>query len=55
MQTAFSDIAEVLLENSQQEKESSDVEKDRSILGLLCKKFLNFPVSPSHDTYTLSP
>ncbi|KAM6495435.1 Cytochrome P450 [Amanita muscaria] len=35
MQKALSDIAKVLLENSQQEKESSNVEKDRSILGLL--------------------
>ncbi|KAM6495403.1 Cytochrome P450 [Amanita muscaria] len=37
MQKAFTDIAKVLLENSQQEKEFSDVEKDRSILGLLLK------------------
>ncbi|KIL67314.1 hypothetical protein M378DRAFT_300977 [Amanita muscaria Koide BX008] len=37
MQKALSDIAKVLLENSQQEKESSNVEKDRSILGLLVK------------------
>ncbi|KIL67277.1 hypothetical protein M378DRAFT_159681, partial [Amanita muscaria Koide BX008] len=37
MQKAFSDIAKVLLDNFQQEKESSNVEKDRSILGLLLK------------------
>ncbi|KAM6495404.1 Cytochrome P450 [Amanita muscaria] len=37
MQKAFSDIAKVLLENFQQEKESSHVGKDRSILGLLLK------------------
>ncbi|KIL67272.1 hypothetical protein M378DRAFT_73991 [Amanita muscaria Koide BX008] len=37
MHKAFSDIAKVLLENSQQEKELLDVEKDRSILGLLLK------------------
>ncbi|KAM6495423.1 Cytochrome P450 [Amanita muscaria] len=37
MQKAFSDIAKVLLEISQQEKELSDVKKDKSILGLLFK------------------
>ncbi|KIL67269.1 hypothetical protein M378DRAFT_159670 [Amanita muscaria Koide BX008] len=39
MQNAFSDIATVLLENFQKEKNlsNSDVEKDRSILGLLLK------------------
>ncbi|KIL67281.1 hypothetical protein M378DRAFT_299510 [Amanita muscaria Koide BX008] len=37
MNKALSDIAKVLLENSQQEKDLSDVEKDRSILGLLLK------------------
>ncbi|KIL58929.1 hypothetical protein M378DRAFT_170017 [Amanita muscaria Koide BX008] len=37
MHKAFSDIATVLLEKSQQEKELSNGEKDRSILGLLLK------------------
>ncbi|KAM6495417.1 Cytochrome P450 [Amanita muscaria] len=50
MKKAMSDIAKVLLENSQQEKDLSNVEKDRSILGLLCKDFLNFPASHSRDS-----
>ncbi|KAM6495399.1 Cytochrome P450 [Amanita muscaria] len=37
MHKAFSDIATVLLEKSQQEKELSNGEKDRSILGMLLK------------------
>ncbi|KAM6500078.1 Cytochrome P450 [Amanita muscaria] len=37
LRKAFSDIAKVLLEKSLKEKESSDAEKDRSILGLLLK------------------
>ncbi|KIL58805.1 hypothetical protein M378DRAFT_1023882 [Amanita muscaria Koide BX008] len=49
MKKAFSDIAKVLVENYLQDEGSSNAEKDRSILGLLCKKFLNFPVSHSHD------